>query len=622
MKNKPYTKQSINWIATFLLVAFAIMQQTSAIAQCNNDPVFTQTPACGSTISATVGTALTIFIGTSDADGNIHMTLSSGTLPSGAVMSPPLPEFDNPPSSNFQWTPGSGAVGNHTITFTVEDDCGVQTTCSFTINVTNPCSGSGSPVFVAPTPTCGSTMTATPGVPLTFSVSASDVGHPSNPITLTMSGNSAALSTAILSPTLPVTGNPVNASFSWTPTFADIGLQQAGFKIHDPCTNGNEFCFYDIDVVSPCVGQGSPVFVAPTPPCGSTISATAGIAMSFSLTASDINNPANPITLTSTGSGIPSGATMTPSLPQTANPVSSTFNWTPSSGDVGQHAAEFKIHDPCTNGNEYCFFTIDVLPASSFCDITNIVLQNISACNNNGTIDTTDDFVTADIVVDFINPPTTANFQIDPISDVYGTYSIPVSSLVGNTHTFTGVHVKADGTAANFKIEFTANSNRCAQALIGAVIPHCPSPCANAVIDDNNNCTIDACEPLTGIVTHTPVVVPDPVISGADAICINTQETYSVPYDDNATYLWTVPTGVNIVSGQGSALIVVQFTSGCQSGNICVMATTPCGNSNTVCQNGRNESCVSPASWQPCRPAFPSPSWLVSSWSLSSVSCP
>ena len=259
-----------------LFRSITIMQQTFAIAQCAHDPVFTQSTACGSTIQATVGTALSLLVNTSDADGpNVEITLSSGALPSGAVMNPPLPEIDNPPSSTFQWTPGIGALGNHTITFTVVDDCGADATCSFTINVTNPCSGSGSPVFVAPTPTCGSTMTATPGVPLTFSVSASDVGHPSNPITLTMSGNSAALSTAILSPTLPVTGNPVNASFSWTPTFADIGLQQAGFKIHDPCTNGNEFCFYDIDVVSPCVGQGSPVFVAPTPTCGSTISATA-----------------------------------------------------------------------------------------------------------------------------------------------------------------------------------------------------------------------------------------------------------------------------------------------------------------------------------------------------------
>ena len=117
--------------------------------------------------------------------------------------------------------------------------------------------------------------------------------------------------------------------------------------------------------------------------------------------------------------------------------------------------------------------------------------------------------------------------QIDPISDVYGTYSIPVSSLVGNTHTFTGVQLKADGTTAKLQVDFTANSNRCRQILFSSVIEHCPSPCATAIIDDNNFCTIDACDPLTGYVTHTAIVVPDPAISGPDIVCINSQETYS-----------------------------------------------------------------------------------------------
>lgn len=39
-------------------------------------------------------------------------------------------------------------------------------------------------------------------------------------------------------------------------------------------------------------------------------------------------------------------------------------------------------------------------------------------------------------------------------------------------------------------------------------------------------------------------------------------------------------------------------------------------------RNGRSNGSISPSSWQSCRRAFPSSSWLVSSWSLSFVSCP
>jgi Zn-dependent metalloprotease/subtilisin-like proprotein convertase family protein len=89
--------------------------------------------------------------------------------------------------------------------------------------------------------------------------------------------------------------------------------------------------------------------------------------------------------------------------------------------------------------------------------------------------------------------------------------------------------------------------------------------------------------------------------------CAKTNITYSVPVSTTGAtgYIWTVPAFINIVSGQNTNSIVVNFT-GSGTGNITVLATNSCGNSavrtlsnvttmparpasisgdNTVCQN-------------------------------------
>jgi PKD-like domain/Secretion system C-terminal sorting domain len=59
---------------------------------------------------------------------------------------------------------------------------------------------------------------------------------------------------------------------------------------------------------------------------------------------------------------------------------------------------------------------------------------------------------------------------------------------------------------------------------------------------------------------------------------------YSInPVDGATTYNWTVPSGVTLVSGQGSTLITVDFGNSFSSGNICVRAGNACGNSSYSC---------------------------------------
>ena len=77
------------------------------------------------------------------------------------------------------------------------------------------------------------------------------------------------------------------------------------------------------------------------------------------------------------------------------------------------------------------------------------------------------------------------------------------------------------------------------------------------------------------------------VITGTAAVCAyvgtSTPVTYSFTAVAGATYVWTVPAGVNLVSGQGTNSITVNYlntpTGAGALGNISVVSTSPCGSS-------------------------------------------
>lgn len=123
-------------------------------------------------------------------------------------------------------------------------------------------------------------------------------------------------------------------------------------------------------------------------------------------------------------------------------------------------------------------FTITVNPGA--CDITAVNFSNQSSCNDNGTPGNPgDDFFTADVTIQFVNPPSTGNLQIEPGGDAIGTYSIPVANLIGNSHTFTGVMLKANGTQTIIETEFTIPANQCTQTSVGPTV----NSCSNAICD-------------------------------------------------------------------------------------------------------------------------------------------
>ena len=77
------------------------------------------------------------------------------------------------------------------------------------------------------------------------------------------------------------------------------------------------------------------------------------------------------------------------------------------------------------------------------------------------------------------------------------------------------------------------------------------------------------------------------IITGLTDVCASigtaaqsSNVTYSITAVNNAaSYLWAVPSGVTLVSGQGTTSVNVVFASSFVSGNITVQSISPCGNS-------------------------------------------
>lgn len=87
---------------------------------------------------------------------------------------------------------------------------------------------------------------------------------------------------------------------------------------------------------------------------------------------------------------------------------------------------------------------------------------------------------------------------------------------------------------------------------------------------------------LSTLVVNELTVSPPPAagpISGPASVCKNNSYTYTVGTIAGATtYVWSVPAGASIVSGQGTTSISVSFGAGSNSGNVSVYGSNSAGN--------------------------------------------
>ena len=173
--------------------------------------------------------------------------------------------------------------------------------------------------------------------------------------------------------------------FTWNTTGASLGgpgvtYYSAQITIEDLTGPGGTVkTRVAVDFLIQLVEQAGtpPVFDhPPTPQCGSTINVNPGDPVSFTVQASDVDFGQN-VTLNAVG--VPSGATFTPNLPTTANPVSSVFGWTPGGADAGTtHVLAFTATDD-SSLQAQCSVTISVgsCVSNADCQDGNLCTDNV-----------------------------------------------------------------------------------------------------------------------------------------------------------------------------------------------------------------------------------------------------
>lgn len=146
-------------------------------------------------------------------------------------------------------------------------------------------------------------------------------------------------------------------------------------------------------------------------------------------------------------------------------------------------------------------------------------------------------------------------YSVDPITNTtYYVWTLPPGATIAS----------GDGTNS-ITVDFATN------AVSGDI-----------TVYGNNVCGNGATSPPFPVIV---IALPDPAgtISGPSDVCEGqTGVQFSVPVIPGATgYIWTLPAGATIESGENTNSITVAFPQGTSSGIITVTGTNPCGNGQT-----------------------------------------
>ena len=111
------------------------------------------------------------------------------------------------------------------------------------------------------------------------------------------------------------------------------------------------------------------------------------------------------------------------------------------------------------------------------------------------------------------------------------------------------------------------------------------------VRSEGGTCGTTTCKSVAITISPLPAT-PGTITGNTTGVCNTTGVGYSIAAVSGATsYVWSVPSGATIVSGQGTTAIVVNFgasiglNSACGSTSVCVKAVNACGSSLNKCQS-------------------------------------
>lgn len=215
------------------------LDTAATVVQTNFQATLTLTRPDLSVIVVTIPIAnfndsLTSYDGTTDFGGTSgvsHLGITANAVNS-ATSPPPASDlvlFSGPagsPGNIVLPVTGVGssvATGSGNLITQFQTQAAAQVQVCYTYLVNTP------PTFGPPTPTCGSTLTATAGAPFTFQVCGGDTNS-ADTVTITSGALPAG---ATLSAQVPAVGNPVCRTFNWTPTVGQLGVHNVLFTITD-----------------------------------------------------------------------------------------------------------------------------------------------------------------------------------------------------------------------------------------------------------------------------------------------------------------------------------------------------------------------------------------------------
>ena len=296
----------------------------------NSSPVSTMPPVVN---LASGQAAATFQLPASDPDGDpLTYALATAADYNGTafVNAPGL--SINPTTGELTFSTAGRAPGSLFNAVVKVSDGQTSILVDFLLSVTTT---STAPVFdYSITPPNGFVYRLAPGQPLSFGVRATD-SDAGDVVNLQGYGVPPGAS---LAPALPLNGNPVQTTFAWTPTTANLGTSVINFVAQDLAGVQTSTS------VTVEVSQRPRFDVPPTPANGSLVQVTPGTVLSYPIQASspDLANTVQVVSMT----GLPAAASFSPPLPSpAANPTSTQLSWTPALADWGPHAATFTARD-------------------------------------------------------------------------------------------------------------------------------------------------------------------------------------------------------------------------------------------------------------------------------------
>jgi hypothetical protein len=280
---------------------------------------------------------LTYSVTASDPDSAQTVTLSQSGTPAGSTHTPTLPATGAAGAAvntEFAFTPAANQAGQtFTVTYTATDSfnpaCSATTTVVIRVDQL--------PAFAGSTPADGTVLNTCIGQPVTFRVRATDADN-GDQVTLTHTGGLDAFFT----PELPAVGNPVEATFNWTPAAGAPSTSTLVFTATDSagCSVSRTIIISVSQIPTVTVGSvtgamsGTGTAADPYVVCPPGTEPASTIAYTVSGSDPDATDA---VTLTQSGS--PAGGIYNPTLPRTGavgGSTSTAFSFTPVAGDAGQ----------------------------------------------------------------------------------------------------------------------------------------------------------------------------------------------------------------------------------------------------------------------------------------------